>query len=143
MGQISRTVQCHSCLKHLRAGLIFCSCGTCLRADEEQKTNNHIQIPGYDCSLLSCKEVKDTARFNGKETMGKQWMEEEKEGSRHHRNQMARGWKVSNFSAGPRMDRRILSILGLPHCDRHLPHRTVAPEAPEAPVREHHHIGVQ
>ena len=63
-------------------------------------------------------------------TMGKQWMEEEeqKEGPRHYRNEVARGWNVSNFSAGPRMDRRILPILGLPHYDRHLPHRTEAPE---------------
>ena len=36
MGEISRTVHCHSCLKHILEGLIFCSCGICLRADEEQ-----------------------------------------------------------------------------------------------------------
>ena len=36
LGQISRTVQCHSCLKHIPAGLIFCSCGICLQPDEEQ-----------------------------------------------------------------------------------------------------------
>ena len=31
LGQISGTVQCNSCLKHLP--LIFCECGTCLRPD--------------------------------------------------------------------------------------------------------------
>ena len=36
LGQISRTVQCQSCLKHIPEGLIFCSCGICLRPDEEQ-----------------------------------------------------------------------------------------------------------
>ena len=36
LGQISRTVQCQSCLKHVPEGLIFCTCGTCLRPDEEQ-----------------------------------------------------------------------------------------------------------
>ena len=35
LGQISRTVQCQSCLKHVPEGLIFCSCGICLRPDEE------------------------------------------------------------------------------------------------------------
>ena len=36
LGQISRTVQCQSCLKHAPEGLIFGSCGICLRPDEEQ-----------------------------------------------------------------------------------------------------------
>ena len=35
LGQISRTVQCHSWLKHIPEGLTFCSCGICLRPDEE------------------------------------------------------------------------------------------------------------
>ena len=36
LGQICRTDQCQSCLKHVPEGLIFCSCGICLRPDEEQ-----------------------------------------------------------------------------------------------------------
>ena len=36
LGQISGTVQCQYCLKHVPEGLIFCSCGICLRPDEEQ-----------------------------------------------------------------------------------------------------------
>ena len=35
LGQTSRTVQCHSCLKHIPEGLTFCSCGVCFRLDEE------------------------------------------------------------------------------------------------------------
>ena len=35
LGQISRVVQCQSCLKHIPEGLIFCSCGICLRPVEE------------------------------------------------------------------------------------------------------------
>ena len=35
LGQISRTVHCHSCLKHIPEGLTFCSCGVCLRPDDE------------------------------------------------------------------------------------------------------------
>ena len=34
LGQMTRTVQCHSCWKHLPEGLAFCSCGVCLRPDE-------------------------------------------------------------------------------------------------------------
>ena len=34
--QISRTIQCQSCLKHVLEGLNFCSCGICVRPDEEQ-----------------------------------------------------------------------------------------------------------
>ena len=34
LGQMTRTVQCHSCWKHLPEGLAFCSCGACLRPDE-------------------------------------------------------------------------------------------------------------
>ena len=32
--QMTRTVQCLSCWKHLLEGLAFCSCGVCLRPDE-------------------------------------------------------------------------------------------------------------
>ena len=35
-GQTPRTVQCHSCLKHIPEGLIFCACGICLPPDGEQ-----------------------------------------------------------------------------------------------------------
>ena len=48
--------------------------------------------------------------------------------------------KVQTFSASPRMHRIILPILGLIHDDRHLLHRTLASKAP---VREHHHVGLQ
>ena len=45
LGQIFRTVQCHSCLKHIPEGLIFCSCGISLRFDEEriQKIKDRFQ----------------------------------------------------------------------------------------------------
>ena len=46
----------------------------------------------------------------------------------------------ADASNSPWMDRRILPILGLPHDDRHLFYRTLTPEAP---VREHHHVGMQ
>ena len=62
-----------------------------------------------------------------------------KEGSRLHCDQVARGRKVSTLSASSWMDRGILPIPGPPHDDRHLVHRTLAPEAL---VRKHHHAGI-
>ena len=52
-GQISRTLQCHSCLKHIPEGLTFCSCGICLRLDEEtiQKINARFQTLIVPCYL--------------------------------------------------------------------------------------------
>ena len=50
LGQISRTVQCHSCLKHLPEGLAFCSCGVCLRADEA--TMKRINARFFDSTLV-------------------------------------------------------------------------------------------
>ena len=35
LGQISKTMQCHSCLKHLPPRFRFCGCGVCLRPDED------------------------------------------------------------------------------------------------------------
>ena len=34
LGQMSSTVQCYSCFKHMPEGLAFCSCGMCFRPDE-------------------------------------------------------------------------------------------------------------
>ena len=52
LGQISRTVQRHSCMKHILEGLTLCSCGICLRPDEEtmQRTKARFQamtVPYY------------------------------------------------------------------------------------------------
>ena len=35
LGQISVTIQCHSCLKHVSEGQKCCGCGVCLRPDED------------------------------------------------------------------------------------------------------------
>ena len=59
LGQISRTVQCQSCLKQLPEGLIFCSCGICLRPDEEQiqRLNARFQVPCY-LARVNCSRGK-------------------------------------------------------------------------------------
>ena len=58
----------------------------------------------------------------------------------HHRNQVATRREVLKFSAGPSMDRRILSMSGQPHDNRHLLRRAMAPNVS---VREHHHTVLQ
>ena len=54
LGQISRTVQFHLCLKHIPEGRTFCSCGVCLPPDEETNTKDQCQIPCFDRPLLPC-----------------------------------------------------------------------------------------
>ena len=34
LGQMSSTIQCHSCFNHMPKGLAFCPCAQCLRRDE-------------------------------------------------------------------------------------------------------------
>ena len=144
LGQISRTVQYQSCLKHILEGLTFCACGTRLRPDEEIHTKDQSQIPGCDCPLLLCTSellkrkktqrnsvAKRPLESNGCPKRSKKdqdsivigWQEDEK----YRNSQKAHGWT------------RILPILEPPHDDRHLLHRTLAPEAL---VREHHHVGM-
>ena len=40
LGQISKAVQCQSCLKHELEGLVFCSCGMCLEPSTKTKNQN-------------------------------------------------------------------------------------------------------
>ena len=40
LGQISMTVQCHSCLNQEPEGFKFCGCGICLRPDEDTITES-------------------------------------------------------------------------------------------------------
>ena len=40
LGQVSRTVQCNSCLKYLPERLIFCECVACLRPDSGTTENS-------------------------------------------------------------------------------------------------------
>ena len=57
LGHVTRTVQCHSCRKHLPEGLAFCSCGVCLRPGEATKKGSQQYS---NSTLLSCsnKSIK-------------------------------------------------------------------------------------
>ena len=70
LGQISRTVQCHSYLKHIPVGLIFSSCGICLRRDEEtiQRIKAWFQamIVPYYLARVNYPRGKNTAKLDGK-----------------------------------------------------------------------------
>ena len=110
LGQISRTVQCQSCLKHIPEGLIFCACGICLRPDEEQiqKIKARFQAMTVPCYLArvnysrgkrhgegqwqrdNWKEMNTRrgARRKGHDSIVINWQEDEK--FRH--SQQAHGW---------------------------------------------------
>ena len=72
-------------LKHIPEGLIFCACSICLRLDEEQiqriKARYEVMIvPCYHARVNCSKGKKNTAKPNGKETIGKPWMPKEEQG---------------------------------------------------------------
>ena len=46
LAERSRTVQCQSCLQDVPEGLIFCTCGMCLRPSEEQTQRIKTQFAG-------------------------------------------------------------------------------------------------
>ena len=75
---IHRTVQCHSSLKHLPEGLIFCASVICLRPGDEQiqrtKARFQAMIVPYYLPRVITQEVKVKAKLNDKETIGEQWM---------------------------------------------------------------------
>ena len=81
LGQISRTVQCQSCWKHVPEGLISCSCGICLRSDEEQipriKARFEAMVVHHHLARVNHSRGKRHGEDEGKETIGKQWVPEE------------------------------------------------------------------
>ena len=44
LGQMSSTIQCHSCFKHMPEGLGFCPRGLCLRSDEATVRITHARF---------------------------------------------------------------------------------------------------
>ena len=141
LGQMTRTVQCHSCWKHLPEGLAFCSCGVCLRLDWAtiQKDLSKSYCVARINPIKEQEAWRNSVATRSFESSGCQKRSEET-WQGHYHNQVATGWEVQEFSAFRWMDGRILPILGLPHDDRHLSHRTLASEAP---VRKHHCVGMQ
>ena len=147
LGKISRTVQCHSCLKHIQERLTFCSCGVCLRPDEEtiQTISARVQalmVPYY-LARVNRSRARSTARLSGNKTIGKQWMPEEEHGNTMRAPSQSGGKRMKTYRNSQQTPTDGLNTSptpGRPHDDRHLLYRI---QAPEAPVREHHHVGVQ
>ena len=75
LGQMTRTVQCYSCWKHLPEGLAFCSCGVCLRSDEA--TIKRIKARFQDLIV----PYRSMAKLSGNKIIGKQWTPEEEHGN--------------------------------------------------------------
>ena len=148
-GQISRTVQCQSYLKHIPEGLIFSSCGICLRLDEEQiqriKARFEAFTVPYYFARVNCSRGEQKTRRSSmakKKTLESNRCPKrsKKEQARFHRAQVAERRKVSRISESSWMDRRLLPIHRLPHDDRHLQQRNLAPAKP---VRKHHLTDIQ
>ena len=145
MGQISRTVQCHSCWKHLLQGLAFCSCVVCLRPDEATIKKDQSKIPSFDSTLLSCWNKSTKGQEAWRNSMATRPLESngcQKRSMGKGTPLRSDGKRTNNIEilSKPIDRQKILPVPGLPHDDRHLLHRTLASEAP---VREHHHAGMQ
>ena len=146
LGQISKTVQGQSCLKHIPEGLIFCSCGLCLQPWWRTNTKNQSQIWGYDSSLLPCtskslKRWKTRRSLMAKKTTGKQKMPKQEQ-----------EWTVTTPSCSSGRETKSTENLRKftdgqkdivdpwsTHDDRHLLQRNLAAEL----ARKHHLLGIQ
>ena len=110
LGQVSRTVQCHSCWKHLPEGLAFCSCGICLRPDEAKMKRikvrfQTIKVPYYLARIKRSRgkthgetqwqqdhwkamDAKRGTKQRDKDTITLRWQQDEK----YRNSQRAYGW---------------------------------------------------
>ena len=89
LGQISRTVQCQSCLKHIQEGLIFCSCGVCLRPDEEQIQRMKARFEALIVPCFLARVNRSRGKKHGEtNTIVIRWHEDEK----YRNSQQAHGW---------------------------------------------------
>ena len=90
LGQKSRTVQCHSCLKHIPEGLIFCG----PRLDVEQIHRINSQIPGFHGEARwqrnhwKAMDARIEAERKGHDSIVIRWQEDEKYGT----SQKFHGW---------------------------------------------------
>ena len=134
-GQISRTVQCHSCLKHVQEGLIFCSCGICLRPDEEQIQSIKARVQAMTVSYYLARVNFSRGKRHGEA----QWQ-------RDH-------WKAMNARRGARRKghdsivirwqedekyRHFQKVHGWTEFRRHLDHLTMIDISDTAPWHQRH-----
>ena len=91
LGQISMTVQCHSCLKHVPEGLKLCGCGVRLRPDEE--TINKIRARFQ--ALIVPYYLTQVKRSRGKKHGEAHWQQD------HHTAMDAKGgaWKNNKHTS--------------------------------------------
>ena len=92
LGQISMTVQCHSCLKHVPEGLKLCGCGVRRRPDEE--TINKIRARFQ--ALIVPYYLTQVKRSRGKKHGEAHWQQD------HHTAMDAKGgaWKKQQTYLG-------------------------------------------
>ena len=129
LGQISRTVQCRSFLKHIPEGLTFCACGICLRLDEETIHRIKAKFQAAVVPYYFARVNYSRGKRHGEISIAKRPLERAMD-ARRGANKKGHNSIVIRCSESSWMDRRILAIPGPPHDNRHLFYRTLAPEAP-------------
>ena len=115
LGQMSSTIQCHFCYKHLPHGLRICLCGMCLRPDEDTISKIEARfktliVPHYFAHINRSRGEKcgesqwhkdhwkavDATRGankNGHDTVTIRWQADEQ----HREAQLAHGWTEEYF----------------------------------------------
>ena len=128
LGQMSSTIQCHFCYKHMPEGLRICICGMCLRPDEDTISKIEARfktliVPHYFAHINrsrgeKCGESKwhkdhwkavDATRGankNGHDTVTIRWQADEQ----HREAQLAHGWTEEYFKYFDFPRRLILSM---------------------------------
>ena len=89
LGQISRTVQCQSCSKHIPKRLIFCACGVCLQPDEETIKRIKARFQALICPYHLARVNRSRGKKHGEtSTIVIRWHEDEQ----YRNSQQAHGW---------------------------------------------------
>ena len=94
LGQISSTVQCHSCLKHMPEGLKSCECGVCLWPDED--TINRMKASFQ--ALIAPYELARVNRSRGERHGDQPWQEDQRN---RYENTITMKSSDPNLQSGP------------------------------------------
>ena len=147
LGEISKTVQCPSCLKYSKKRTVCCLCGMCLKPSPALTEKFKKSI----CEIISdpfnfIMEGHSGERHGPKIVAVRPFEGErrdkrlEKERVRLSRAPMAYGSTISRILKDTWMDRRILSIPGLPHHHQYQVYRN---RARKIKVSQHCRVEVQ
>ena len=143
LGQISKTVQCNSCLKHQPEGLIFCECGTCLRRFRDDKKAQHQKLRRWLLRTTPQRWIQQRQEAWKSPVAEKDHLESQ----RCVKSSLEKGLRVNprgrsllRITVENWVDRKLLTISGRHLQDRHLLHSNVPAKIK---IREHDRPGQQ